>query len=74
MINDQTFTKPPPPGRSFRLASRNIGNVYYVQYMRVLRIDRDVSPFPPSFTLLAAFILFAFRLALIMIFRVGRFE
>jgi len=155
MINDQAFTKRPPPGLSFRLASQNtslafqntgmgtdrtlmavigtslsliscgftafkvaqnlgadnilkvivnsvphfgiglvllgimvlrVGIIYHVQFMRVLRSDRKrvavdglirgESPFPPSFTLLTAFILFAFGLAVIMsmLFRVGPFE
>ncbi len=155
MINDQVFTKPPPPRNSPRLASKNtslafqntrmaadrtlmavirtalslisfgftifkvaqnlvaenvlkvggnavphfgiglvllgimvlgVGIIYRVQFMRVLRLDRKrmaedglirgESPFPPSFTLLTAFILFAFGLAVIMsmLFRVGPFE
>ena len=155
MINDQAFTKRPPPGLSFRLASQNtslafqntgmgtnrtliavigtslsliscgfttfkvaqnlgadnilkiivnsvphfgiglvllgimvlrVGIIYHVQFMRVLRSDRKrvaedglirgESPFPPSFTLLTAFTLFAFGLAVIMsvLFRVGPFE
>ena len=155
MINDQAFTRQPPPGLSFRLASQNtslafqntgmgtdrtlmavigtslsliscgfttfkmaqnlgadnilkitvnsvphfgiglvllgimvlrVGIIYHVQFMRVLRSDRKrvavdglicgESPFPPSFTLLTAFILFAFGLAVIMsmLFRVGPFE
>ena len=155
MINDQAFTKRPPPGLSFRLASQNtslafqntgmgtnrtliavigtslsliscgfttfkvaqnlradnilkiivnsvphfgiglvllgimvlrVGIIYHVQFMRVLRGDRKrvvedglirgESPFPPLFTLLTAFTLFAFGLAVIMsmLFRVGPFE
>lgn len=63
-----------------------IGIIYHLQFMRVLRLDRKQmaedglirgkSPFPPSFTLLTAFILFAFGLAVIisMLYHAGPFE